>query len=136
MFTFRKKHFVIALLLFFIELYIALYMHDPYIRPYGGDFLVVILFYCCLRTFLNRPVLTLAIGVLAFSYLVEITQYFGLIYKLGWENSLLAHLVLGSTFKWLDMVLYTLGIALVLIVEEPYARKPVERELVMKVEAD
>ena len=135
MFTFRKKYFFIALLLFIIEVLIGVYMHDRFLRPYGGDFLVVIFLYCGVRSFLNRPVLSVALAVLLFSYFIEITQHFGLIYKLGWEHSFVAHLVLGSTFKWLDMLAYTLGIALVVFFEERLATKPERTKMALKAKA-
>ena len=50
-------------------------------------------------------------------YVVEVLQYFKLIYLLGWEQSLLAHLILGSSFHWVDMLMYTAGILLTLLAE-------------------
>src|SRR5688500_6374937 len=107
MFIFRIKYFLLAILLFLAEVYIALYLNDAFLRPYGGDFLVVIFMYCFVKSFVNVSPFAIAAPVLLFSYLVECTQYFGLIYKLGLEDSFLAHLVLGSTFKWMDMVAYS-----------------------------
>jgi hypothetical protein len=135
MFTFRKRYFFVAILLFIVELFIAIYMHDEFLRPYGGDFLVVIFLYCFLRSFINRPVLSVALAVLLLSYIIEVTQHFGLIYKLRWEHSLLAHLVLGSTFKWLDMLAYTLGTALVLVFEEFLINRPASEKIAVKVKA-
>jgi len=45
-------------------------VQDDFIRPYLGDFLVVILIYAALRTFWNAKKITIAIGVLLFAYLV------------------------------------------------------------------
>jgi len=118
MLSFQRKYFIYAVLLFIIEVFIALYIRDEILRPYGGDFLVVIFMYCSLRSFLNLPPIQIALPVLLFSYIIEFTQYYGLIYKLGLQDSLVAHLILGSTFKWLDMVAYTLGIACVMLIEE------------------
>jgi len=92
-------------------------MHDAFIRPYGGDFLVVIFLYCLIKSLFNIPVMTAACGVLLFAYVVEITQYFNLISLLDWEHSRLANLVLGNSFSMTDILLYTLG-ALVIIVTE------------------
>jgi hypothetical protein len=102
-------------------------MHDAFIRPYGGDFLVVIFMYCFVKSFVNLPPFQIAAPVLIFSYLVECSQYFGLIYKLGLEDAFLAHLILGSTFKWMDMVAYTLGILLVLLLEGTTREKEIQR---------
>src|SRR5687768_9574220 len=117
MFTFRMKYFLLAMILLAAEIYIALYMHDAFLRPYGGDFLVVICMYCLAKSFVNLSPFNIAAPVLLLSYLVECSQYFGLIYKLGLEHSFIAHVLLGSTFHWMDMLAYSLGIALVLLLE-------------------
>lgn len=51
----------------------------------------------------------LAVGVLLFSYGVEIAQYFNLVSLLGLQNIKLARIIIGSTFDWLDLVAYTIG---------------------------
>lgn len=118
MFTFKKSYFIAAVIIFAIEVFIALYIQDRIIRPYVGDFLVVILMYCFLRSFLNVPVVTTAIGVLLFSYLIELLQYLNIINTLGLENSRIVNLVLGNYFEWIDMLAYTLGIVTVMICEK------------------
>ena len=46
MLLFRRSYFSFFVLLFIIEVLIALFVNDRLIRPYVGDFLVVILIYC------------------------------------------------------------------------------------------
>ena len=99
------------------EVLIALYLNDGIIRPYFGDFLVVILIYCFVKSFVNIPVIKTCAGVLLFSYFVEMTQYFKLVKWLGLQHSKLAVVVLGNAFAWTDMVAYTLGIGTILLVE-------------------
>jgi len=117
MITFNLKFFLFALVLFIIEVLIALFVHDSIIRPYVGDFLVVILIYCGVRTFLKASPLKVAVGVLLFSYLIETLQYFSIVEKLGLAQNVLAKTVMGYGFDWLDILAYTLGIVTVLIVE-------------------
>jgi hypothetical protein len=117
MYRFNKYYFALAVLLFNIEVLIADFVHDSLIRPYGGDFLVVILVYCAVKAFIKSDLWITAIGVLIFSYVVEIGQYYHLINKLGWENSALARNLLGTTFRWEDLLAYTLGMALVVGIE-------------------
>ena len=117
MLTFDKKYFLWAAVLFVVEVLIALFVRDAFIRPYVGDFLVVILLYCAIRTFLKAPVMKVALGVLMFAYLLEVLQYFRLVDRLGLTDNLLAKTVIGYGFAWLDMVAYTLGILIVLAVE-------------------
>src|SRR4051812_34617253 len=113
---FHKNYFILAILLFITEILIALYLHDNIIRPYGGDFLVVILVYCIVKTFLNTPIVPTAIAVLLFAYIVEILQYFRLIVLLGLQHSRLACIIFGTSFSWTDMLCYTLGVTFIVIV--------------------
>jgi hypothetical protein len=117
MFNFHKYYFLLALLLLAIEVFIGFYMHDAVIRPYGGDFLVVILLYCLVKSFTNIPVLLTAGWVLFFAYSVEVMQYFHLIRLLGLQNSKAAAILLGTSFSFIDLLTYTLGILLVIAVE-------------------
>jgi hypothetical protein len=117
MFTFRKDYFFLTILLFLIEVLIALYVRDRFIRPYLGDVLVVLLMYCFLRTFLKAPVIVLALSVLAFSFLVEASQYFNLVERLGLGNSRLARVVMGNSFAWEDILAYIAGTLLILLAE-------------------
>jgi len=126
MFIFRKQYFFLTLILFVVEIFIAAVVHDRIIRPYIGDFLVVIMIYCFIRTFFNISIIKTALGVLLFAYSIEMLQFFELIKKLGLQHSVLANMVLGNFFEWIDLVAYTLGIVLVIVFEEfslPYRMK-------------
>lgn len=114
---FHKKYLVLAALLFLVEIVIAVFFHDRIIRPYGGDFLVVILLYCLVRGIFNIPIISAALSVLAFSFCIEILQYFNLVNRLGLQDYTIARIVIGSSFEWFDLVAYTLGIILVLCIE-------------------
>jgi len=117
-FRFNKTYFLLAVLLFVIEVLIALYMHDRIIRPYIGDLLVVILLYCFVRAFVSISPVKIAIGVLLFSYLIEVLQYLKLVKLLGLQHSRIANVVIGNLFEWMDLVAYTVGIIIVLAVEK------------------
>ena len=115
--TFNIRYFLLFIALLIIEILIALYVHDEIIRPYIGDVLVSILVYCFVKAFFNTPVFKTALYVLLFSYAVEISQYFHLVARLGLSNSKLAKIIMGSSFGWIDMAAYTVGILIVLVVE-------------------
>jgi len=117
-FRFSLKFFVLTVLLFITEVLIAVYVHDSFIRPYFGDFLVVILLYCFVSAFLQAPVKPLAMGVLLFAYLIETLQYFNLVKHLGLQHSRLANIVIGNHFEWTDMLAYTLGILCILLLDK------------------
>ncbi|MDB5142384.1 MAG: hypothetical protein JWQ66_1097 [Mucilaginibacter sp.] len=118
MFIINKTYLLLAVLLLLAEVLIALYLHDALIRPYGGDFLVVILLYCFVKSFVDAPVFTTACYVLVFAYVVEISQYFHLVHLLGLQNSRIAVLMMGTCFSFTDMLVYTLGILLVIVTEK------------------
>ena len=117
MLTFKKNYFLLTILLFITEVLIALYVHDRIIRPYGGDVLVVILIYCFVRTFFKWRVVPVAVGTLLFAFLVETMQYFKIIEILGLQDSSFFRIVIGTSFAWMDMLTYVIGIAIVLIVD-------------------
>lgn len=125
MFRFNRNYFLLALGLFIVEVLIALYVKDTIIRPYGGDFLVVIWLYCCLMAVVKVNKTKAAIGVLLFAYLIEIAQYFKYAQRLGLEHNKVAMIVLGSSFEWGDMIAYTLGILVVLLIEGRLSLKKV-----------
>jgi hypothetical protein len=116
-FRFQGRYFLLSVMLLGLEIFIGSCLHDPIIRPYGGDFLVVILLYCLVRSCGDFPILPTAISVLLFAYLVETGQYFGLADRLGFKGHSLGRVLLGSYFTWVDIVAYTLGILLVLGLE-------------------
>lgn len=114
----HNSYLIITGILLCTEILIAAFMHDTIIRPYGGDFLVVILIYCFIQSFFNLSVIKLSIGVLLFAYTLEGLQYFKLVQLLGLDNSELAKTIIGIHFEWIDMIAYTLGILSVLILEK------------------
>lgn len=106
---FNGRWFVIFLLLFLVEVLIALFVNDRFIRPYGGDIIVVILIYYFLKTFIDTKPLYLIIPTLLFAYLVEIAQYMGMVEILGVQDNVVLRTILGSSFSWGDMLCYTIG---------------------------
>lgn len=115
---FSKTYCLLTILLFTIEVFIGACMHDKYIRPFGGDFLVVMLIYCFVKTFIALPVNTAALATLLFAYMVEVSQYFKLVNHLGLKNVPWANILLGNSFSWTDMLMYTLGILMALAFEK------------------
>ena len=107
MLRFHKGYFLATIFLFIVEVLIALFVRDKFVRPYFGDFIVVILIYCFIMSFLRITVIRSAFAVLLFAYFIEVLQYFRLIKWLGLENSRAANIILGSSFSWVDMLVYT-----------------------------
>ena len=116
--TFNKNYFGLAILIFTIEVLIAIFVTDNFVRPYVGDVLVVILIYCFIRSFLSLPALNVAACVLAFSFTIEFLQYLHIVEKLGLEKSAIARNVIGTSFAWIDLFAYVVGIGIVLVTEK------------------
>jgi len=125
MLTFNKNYFGLTILIFFVEVLIALFVNDAFIRPYLGDVLVVILIYCFLKSFLKLPVLPVAVFVLIFSFTIELLQFLNVVEKVHLENSRIARTVIGTSFSWIDLLTYIAGIAVVIVVEKHWLKKDI-----------
>ena len=117
MFVFKKKYFFTGCSIFLIEVLIALYLNDRFIRPYFGDVLVVIMVYCFVKGFYKVSVIIASLSVLTFAFVIEMAQYFKLINYLGLQSSKIANIILGNTFAWTDILAYIAGIVIVLFAE-------------------
>lgn len=122
MLTFNKRYFALTILLFVVEVLIALFVRDRFVRPYVGDVLVVMLIYCFVKTFMNLPITSVAIFVLVFAFTIEFFQYIHIVERLGLEKSALARTVIGTSFAWADIVAYIAGFVLI-VVTETYREK-------------
>lgn len=127
-FRFKWTYFLLFALLLAVEIYIGVFVHDRLIRPVGGDYLVVILLYCLVRSLWEWPVEWTALAVLIFAYIVETTQYFRLADALGLGARSLARIIIGSSFSWGDIMAYTAGIGTVLGLERMLKKKEVSYE--------
>ncbi|MES2374396.1 MAG: DUF2809 domain-containing protein [Bacteroidota bacterium] len=117
MLRFSKIYFLLTVLIFITEVLIAIYAHDNFIRPYFGDYLVVMLIYCFGMSFISAPIWKIALATLLFSYLIETLQYFNFVGILGLQDSRIANIVIGNSFAWADILAYTLGVFTVVGVE-------------------
>lgn len=98
-----------SIILFITEVCIAIFVpSDSFVRHSVGDFLVVILLYCMVKSFVVIDAKTLAISVLLFAFAVEFAQYFHLVDVLGIENKIL-RIIIGTSFSVGDLVMYSLG---------------------------
>ena len=113
--TKRKKRIaygIATVALFVVELLIALFMHDDFIRPYVGDVLVVVLIYTFVRIFLPKGIRLLPLYIFSFAAGVEVLQYFRIAEVLGLSENRILSVVIGSVFDWKDIVCYGVGCGL------------------------
>ena len=92
-----------------IEVVIALFVNDSFVRPYVGDVLVTLLLCCLCRVIVPGKVRLLPIYVFVFAACVEIGQYFDLVALLGLADNRILSVALGRTFSWADLVCYAVG---------------------------
>lgn len=112
----RIKYLIGFIIILIIEILIALYVHDNYIRPYVGDILVIICIYLLLRTIIPEKVKYLSLYVLILAILVEIMQYFNFTDMLTAQNKILK-IALGSTFDIKDIICYVIGYITIVLIE-------------------
>ena len=89
-----------------IEVCIALFVHDDFIRPYVGDVLVTVLLCCLARAIF--PKLHPALPVFGIALAAETWQWLGITELLCLEGTALG-IILGSTADWLDLLCYGIG---------------------------
>lgn len=92
-----------------VEVCIALFVHDAFIRPYVGDMLVTLLLCCMCRVIIPDKVRFLPFAVFLLAACVEIGQYFDIVALLGLADHKLISIALGRTFSWLDLACYAVG---------------------------
>lgn len=101
------------------EILIALFVHDRFIRPYGGDILVTVLLCCLGRIFFPEKPKLLPLWVFLFALGVEICQHFDFVTLLGLGNSPFFRTLLGTTFSLADILCYGAGCALFALGDKP-----------------
>ena len=99
----NKRYLVAFLILLIIEIFIALFVHDNFIRPYIGDVLVVIVIYTFIRGIIGRKIKNLPIYIFLFGVLVEVLQYFRIVEILHLQN------LIGTSFDVKDIICYFVG---------------------------
>ncbi|NLL07151.1 MAG: DUF2809 domain-containing protein [Clostridiaceae bacterium] len=118
------KYLIAFFILFVTEIFIALFVKDKIIRPFIGDILVVILMYTFIRGIWSKPIKGLPIYLFLFAVVVEITQYFHLVDRLGLGNNKLMATIMGTSFDVRDILCYFIGAVLLIIWENFYNSQP------------
>ena len=98
-----------------IEVLIALFVDDAFIRPFGGDILVVILIACLIRIFKPNVIPLLSLWVFLFSVAVETAQYFDIVSLLGLNDITFFVILIGNSFSFIDILCYAVGCAIFLV---------------------
>ena len=106
---FGKRGFYLTafLVLLVIEVLIALFVHDSFVRPYLGDVIVVV--YCFVRIWIPERFRLMPLWVFLFAVFVEVLQYVRIVEILGVQDNAFLRTVIGTSFSWGDILCYTVG---------------------------
>ena len=113
----RLAYALVTVALILIEVFIAIYVHDNFVRPYLGDVLVVIAIYTLIRTFIPNKIKLLPVYVFIFAVIVEVLQYFNIVDILGVSNNRFLSVLIGGVFDLKDIMCYAVGCMLLGIFE-------------------
>lgn len=121
----NRRILYIAATVFFllIEVMIALFVHDKWIRPYVGDILVVIVIYTFIRVWIPRGWNLFPLYVFLFAVLVEVLQFFRIVEILGLSDNRFFAVLIGGTFDWMDIICYGVGCGVLVVYERVIIRR-------------
>lgn len=119
----RVIYAVATVVLLAIEVFIALYIHDKFIRPYIGDVIVVVVVYTFVRIFIPERVRMLPLYVFIFAAGVEVLQLFHIVDILGLGSNRFMRILIGSVFDMADVICYGIGCVMLGIYEWRMAKK-------------
>lgn len=105
----RVKYLLLFIVFLLIEVFIALFVNDRFIRPYLGDVLVVVVIYYFVRIFVPDSIAILPLLIFIFAASVEILQYFNLVERLGFTDNIFMRVLIGSVFDVKDILCYGVG---------------------------
>lgn len=112
---FSSTYLIATLLVLLIEIFIALFVRDQFIRPFVGDSLAVVLVYCFLKIGVRAHKVTVALTALSIAFCIEALQATNFIEYLGLSDNTFAKVVLGTSFDWGDILAYVGGAILIII---------------------
>lgn len=113
----RLFYIVATLILLAVEVSIALFVHDNFVRPYIGDVLVVVVIYTFVRIWVPEKIRLLPLYIFVFAAGVEMLQYFRIVEVLGWQDNRFLSVLVGSVFDVKDIICYGVGCAILFVWE-------------------
>lgn len=116
-------YLVAALAVLALEILIALFAHDRFVRPYVGDMLAILLVYAALRAVTPLRMMPAVALALAIGFAVEFGQLFGVLDVLGLRGNRIARTLLGTDFELADFLAYAAGALCVVAIERWRGRR-------------
>ena len=113
----RLCYLAATIMLLVLEVLIALYVHDNFIRPYVGDAIVVIVIYTFVRIFVPEKCSLLPLYVFLFAVVIEILQGIHIVNILGVADNRFLRTLIGDSFDIKDILRYGVGCILLWLYE-------------------
>lgn len=114
----NRKYMLAFVSLLIIEIIIAVFVNDTFIRPYVGDMLVVILMYTLIRGIVKKPIRGLPIYLFIFASAVEMAQYYSVMEKLDLPDNKIMSIIIGNTFDIKDILCYLFAVVILILWEK------------------
>ncbi|MBQ7044032.1 MAG: DUF2809 domain-containing protein [Clostridia bacterium] len=118
----RISFLAVFVLLLAVEVLIALFVHDDFVRPYVGDMIVTVVVWSFLRIIFPDRFKLMSLYVMIFAILVEVGQYFHYTELLGITNPVLVTMM-GTSFAWADIACYAVGCVIAAVADTVMFRK-------------
>ncbi len=119
----RLIFLAVFVFLFVVEVLIALYFHDDFIRPFVGDMIVTVLVWSFARVIFPDKFRLMSVYVMIFATLIEVGQYFNYVELLGVQDNPLLVTVMGTSFAWADIACYAVGCTVTAVIDFLLFRK-------------
>lgn len=129
----RGKYLVSFTLNLIVVLLIGFHGVGWFWRGFLSDVFIVVLLFSFIKMLIPVSTLKVSLSVLAFSYLVEIGQYFNLVELLRVSNKAMIILI-GNHFDWLDLIAYTIGFFICLLVDMKSQNDVVRSKVLREIE--
>ena len=114
----KQIYLILFIVLLLLEVFIALFVKDKFIRPYFGDVIVVVLLYFLIRIFVTKSNKNIIWGIFCFAVFVEFLQYIKLVEILHLENNKIISTIIGTTFDIKDIICYAVGTLFIVLLEK------------------
>ena len=106
-----------------VEICIALFFQDNFVRPYGGDVLAVVWVYAGIRSIRKTAPRRGAAIAFSIACLVELGQLVHIADRMGLAEGSAWRILLGTGFDGCDFLAYLAGALLIVAVEALVARR-------------
>ena len=109
----RLPYIILFVIITAVEVMIALFCHDGFVRYYLGDVIVVWAVYCFVQIFLCGRFSScgVALGVMIFAFIVEFLQGVNIVDLIGLGDIPFFRVLIGTSFSPVDLLCYAVGTA-------------------------